>query len=535
MKNQNQWLFEPSLILETPFYADLEYYSSFEWELQESPSETCSNVKLDCQFMSDKEKEKVKPGPDSTPQGRYEIRKDSDADFAIQLIDYDVNDWRPKKYQHQIALELVIDFLLQRKEEIKKSNGIEITVSGQASKTGGKEQNDILSCKRAICVIESLKVRLEGRDRSLLNKVKFSVSGKGFRESNCKDVIIEGKPKRNECELPEYRSVLVSAHRPGKTPIPISPLKGWNKYKIRCCSFKTESLGEVAIGKLVDLVDNIEQLPEPLKSVLKDSTKDFLVKSAKDLLKRIRDSLDSTTTPLAKYLLVEVIRDTGVFQIVERDKSKPSDVSLCYSGFGVRVKLPREIPVPEFLKDKIKDGLKKMLKRMFRGLKDLRNLDELLDKWLTLKVPTIETTSPGSFTDFDVDPNVEMKDFIGICTVSKGLVPGKVFVGFLSKTFHNPDPMKNSKISCPSCSVNTVPVEVGSKFSFEAFAPTRGELIQGSCKCVEEIPPEILRATSRSRLLSQNARVPGRQIRKTPSPRNHRKYYESEKQWLFEV
>jgi len=81
---------------------------------------------------------------------------DPDKELSLQLSDYDVNEWRAgQKDRHRLGLERIMKFIIDRRTEILKGEGIEITISGAASRTGTKEYNDRLSCKRAACVAVS--------------------------------------------------------------------------------------------------------------------------------------------------------------------------------------------------------------------------------------------------------------------------------------------------------------------------------------------------------------------------------------------
>lgn len=485
MERVTQWLFEPPLKLEVSPYVSPKNFSKLEQELGEIPLGTpdCSKMATDCAFMTPQQEKRIKPG--QSPQGDFELRRDlmknPDVNFAIQLVDYDINDWMARKSKHQAGLSKTLEFLQERTTEIINApNGIEITISGKASRTGSKEYNDQLSCNRANCVVKWFQSFLHP---VLFRKIKFNVSGKGFQESSCR-----GK----QCELPEYRSVLIVAHRPGKTPppVPITP-PGWNKYRIRCCSFKTESLGEAFLGDL--LSQGVDQLPEPLRSKLRQGvSKSVLDKLVKTLGQKLSQKLGTLVDKalgdgLLKFIPVEFIKDTGVFQIVEREVAQPKDIVLCYSGIGFRVKLPRQDLLPKFLKSNtVKRLLKEAIKETF-NLKNTPGIDEKLEQYLNLKtIPTIETTTPGPFTDFDIDRNITLKVFSGGGSALKGIEPGKIYVGFGkkgSRPWNAPDPQQRPKIRCQGCESSIVPVKVGLSLGFEVVAPTEGELLERGCKC----------------------------------------------------
>ena len=457
-----------------------------------SPEEQmdCDLVQVNCEEMTDAELQKVKQR--GKPEGDMINRTEGDPDknLSIQITDYDVNEWRAaRKDRHRLGMEKVIDFIVGRARQIIESpDGIQITITGGASRTGSQQYNAILSCKRAVCVAKHLVTHLSahpGGGTALMLKIKFDVNGKGFEEAKCIG---------NECEIGEFRSVLISVHRPGlpPPPLPIVPV-GWDKYRIRCCSFKTESIGEAILGDLIDR--GIDALPGPLKDFMKgsDTARSVLEKAIKELIKVFKEFLKKAPGALGKLLgellkkfpfPVEFIRDTGVFQIVERDKPNAKDIILCYTGFGLRVTFPRDLPglpggfIPESLKESLKEFLKKQLK--VKGLP----IDILFDV-LSGKIPTIESTTPGPFTEFDLDRKVKLKAFEGPGEALKGIEIGKIFVGFGSRrTFDHPDPAQRPKITCSTgCTPRLVPVIVGKGTGFEVVAPTKGELVDADCKC----------------------------------------------------
>lgn len=533
MNIQTQCLFEALPSLEGYSQAYVGSTSNLTWELQETPSGgiDCSRTSVDCASMTREEEKRIKPG--KTPRGDFELRRDlmkhQDIDFALQIIDYDVKDWRAKPKHHE-ALAKVFEFLNQRATEIVNSaDGIELTITGKASRTGAKDYNDLLSCKRAICVVKWFQDFLNPR---LLKKIKFTISGKGFLESNCKG---------RECELPEHRSVLIIAHRPGvqPPPVPIIP-PGWNKYKIRCCSFKTESLGEALLGDL--LSKGVDQLPEPLKSKLGQGMgKSLLGKLIKNLAQKLGKGLGvlidkAVGEGILKFIPIEFIKDTGVFQIVEREVTQPKEIVLCYQGFGFRVKLPRQGILPGFVKiGVVKRWLKEALKEAF-NLKNDPGIDEKLEQYLNFKaIPTIETTTPGLFTDFDVDRNVTLKVFAGGGSALKGIEPGKIHVGFGkkgSRPWNAPDPQQRPKIRCQGCTDSIVLVKVGSSMGFEVIAPTEGELAERGCKCVE-VPTKV--SFTKSGVAQPTLQSRGKSLRHIGLPSRPRKSSEAEQEWLFEA
>jgi hypothetical protein len=112
---------------------------------------------------------------------------------------------------------------------------------------------------------------------------------------------------------------------------------------------------------------------------------------------------------------------------------------------------------------------------------------DILFDVLSGKIPTIESTIPGPFTEFDVDRKISLKAFEGPGEAFKGIEIGRIFVGFSSRrTFAHPDPVKRPKINCSQgCRPSLVPVTVGSGTGFEVIAPTKGEFVDSDCKCGE--------------------------------------------------
>ncbi len=484
----------------------------------------CAGIRTDCVVMTPAEEQKVRRV--GKPKGDLLDRTqgDQDQNLSLQLTDYDVNDWRAgQKELHQRGLDRTREFIVARRQQIAASPaGVEITISGSASRTGSKSYNDVLSCKRATCAAQFLRNALSDPQLgapSLLvkNKIRFTIGGEGFQKATCRG---------RECEVGEFRSVLISVHRPGlpPPPVPIVPA-GWDKYRIRCCSFKSESLGEVIVSEL--LKRGLDALPDPLKRLLNDSPiakkvlggaiKKLIAKLKEIILKKAPGVLGKLIGGLSKALdeiPVEFIRDTGVYQIVERDKLNPAELILCYTGFGIRVKFPRSIPgvgfeVPQVVRGAFRKFLKERL-----GIDGL-GVDIFFDV-LSGKIPAIESTVPGPFTDFDVDRKIRIKTFEGPGEALKGLQPGTIFVGFSSPSFVRPDPIARPKLRCSrGCAPSIVPVTVGSGTGFEVVAPTKGELLDSGCKCGPTI-----RATPLGRVAAQRALASRRaSLRRTPQRR----------------
>jgi hypothetical protein len=187
-----------------------------------------------------------------------------------------------------------------------------------------------------------------------------------------------------------------------------------------------------------------------------------------------------------------------VFQIVDRDKPDAKEIILCYTGFGLRITFPRSIPgLMDAIPESLREGLKKLLKENLK----LDLPTDILFNVVSGKIPAIESSTPGPFTEFDVKPGrnrpmINLKGFEGPGEVFKGIEIGKVVVGFSSpRTFSRPDPQERPRISCKSgCRDSLVSVIVGTGAGFEVLAPTKGELVDGNCKCVEGAQKLSIRA-----------------------------------------
>jgi hypothetical protein len=452
-----------------------------EGEVGAPGSVNCAQVSTDCAFMTKEEERRIKRS--SNRVGAFHIRTqgDTNINLGIQLVDYDINDWFSRKPKHAEALAIVREFIEKRGRE--SDQGIEVSITGSASRTGTKQYNDILSCKRANCVADNLRQSLGMLNPGLLARTKINPSGDGFSRATCNG---------RECELPEFRSVLVQVHAPGRKPGKIDPVPvkdEWDKFKIRCCMYKSEKLFEGLLGDLLD--KSFDQLPEPLKRILANNPRlrsmfEGLIKKLANRIKvealkklpRLGQALRGLEGFL-KFIPLELIRDTAVFQIIEREKPNPKQTTYCYTGFGFRVPLPRfkdliaqldQLPLPALVKKLLKEALNKLIPPS------------------RVPLPPFETTVPGPFADFDLNRKVPLSVFAGDVFIGKGITVGKVFLVFGSPAWRRPDPLQRPRIvRCGTeCRDNTLAVQAGDGRAFELFAVNEGSFNQGDCKCEEQ-------------------------------------------------
>lgn len=394
--------------------------------------------------------------------------------LALQLTDYDVNDWFVRKPKHQEALGLIRDFIVERGRQSGK--GIEVTITGSASRTGSKEYNDTLSCKRANCAALRVRDDVLTIAPALTPRLRINPSGDGFSTAVCRGT---------ECELPEFRSVLIAVHAPGQPPPPIEIRPtGWDKYKIRCCSFKTENL---LVGTIGDVLDKgFGALPPQIRDRLKGLLGQ-LIKKGLESIPRFGKALSAAL----RLFPAEIIRDRAVFEIVEREKTSPRSIVLCYESIvGIRIPIPTDAVVDEIVKrvpEEVREVIKQVLKRLL-GI----TAKEIL--------PPLASSSPGPFKSFDVDHKIFLSNFSGEAVIGRDtLMRGKVNLVFNSKAFSRLDDKRAriKKESCSDCTASGVPMQVGAGDGFELFGISQGMLKPGDCKCIEA-PQRVLPVARRT-------------------------------------
>jgi hypothetical protein len=289
--------------------------------------------------------------------------------------------------------------------------------------------------------------------------------------------------------------VLVQVHAPGNPPRPVPPVDpGWDKYDIRCCSFHTATLVEAGLEELLNRA--LPGVPTSLRGKLGTLIKKGVDRLKKELLKRL-PKIAGTAEGLSEVLKLfpaEIIRETGVFEIRERDKPGARSATLCYSGFGLRIALPRK-KLDDFLDETIgKVPMFKVLPPAAR--KEIRDaIKKAIPDPLKTLVQPIGSDTPGRFARFDLLHPRNIRVFSGSVQMGKGVwMPGQVNVEFNSAPWNRPDPIERPRITkCPDTDCNAAGVQtvVGDGKGLELFSITAGDLVAGSCACSPEVRKEL--------------------------------------------
>lgn len=437
----------------------------------------CSGVSTDC-FPSPDDLKKIRKK--GKPEGDFNDRTEGDRseNLGLQLFDYDVNDWFPGKVRHVEAIGRIREFIVNR--SVQTSDDIAVTITGSASHTGTKQYNDVLSCKRAICAGEVLRQQV-ARFRGVAERVKINPSGRGFTDAKCKG---------SDCELGEWRSVLIQVHAPGNQPHPIDPVDpGWDKYTIRCCSFHSENLACGVVGDL--LKDALSKIPEFLRGTILKLFKKQLNELVKQLLTELPklEAVVQGVTELLELFPGEIVRERGTFEINEHEKPNARGLVLCYSSvFGLRVLLPKQLD--DFLDDKLGKILKNLPDFVKKEVKDK------IKKFFSFVTKNVESDVPGPIAHFNLKEPRPFKIFEGAVQIGKAFwMPGQVNMEFNSKFWRLPrDPATWPKIivPCPDTTCNEAGVQmtVGSGEGLELFCVSSGDLLAGSsCLCGILQPP----------------------------------------------
>ncbi len=472
---------------ETSYEAETAYGEAEGLEEAEINSEAGSGCGAGCPEPSKADQQRIRRR--GSPQGAFIERTEGDkkVNLALQLFDYDVNEYRPLKPQHREALTRIREFVVQRTAETGQR--IAVTITGLASRTGSKGYNDALSCKRAECVADNLRQAFSFF-RGVPARVQMNALGEGFARATCKG---------SDCELGEWRSVLIQVHAPGNTPRPIPPVDpGWDKYEIRCLCYRTESLPAALLGDL--LKKGLPGLPPNLRSGILKALKKGFDRLTRELLKQL-PKLSAVVHDLSAFLELfpaEIIRESGMFEIRERDKQNARSSVLCYSGLGLRIVFPRA-NIDDFLDETIgKVGIFKTLPDAVK--KQIREaIKKMIPGGLKTLVQPIGSETPGPFARF----NLKKPRNIGVFTgksqgdvqIGKGIwMPGQVNVEFNSAPWTRPDPIQRPHITnCPDTDCNDAGVQavVGNRQGLELFSITAGTLAAGACVCKSPVKSEM--------------------------------------------
>jgi len=407
-------------------------------------------------------------GRNGAPKGSVIERTEGDprVNLALQLFDYDVNEYRVVKERHVAALARIREFIVDARRPVA------VTITGLASRTGSASFNDVLSCQRAECVAENLRQSLS-HFPGVSNRVQINSRGEGFTRATCKG---------SDCELGEFRSVLVQVHAPDSPPKPVPPVEpGWDKYSIRCCSFHSQPLGTALLGDILN--KRLPNIPDNLRGPLIQAIKKGLGALKKLIIKSL-PKLGRALQGLDELLLLfpaEFIRDDGVFEIRERDKASPRSMILCLKGLaGLRLAVPQG-PLDGFLDGLI--GKVALLKALPEAVK--KQIREVLKKTLTSVIRPYDSDKSGPFKDFNLREKKAMGIFPGRVQIGKGFLdPGRVNIEFDSPVWHLPDPPKRPMIvPCPSAACSGVQTQVGDGSGREFFAISVCFFEGGKCTC----------------------------------------------------
>jgi hypothetical protein len=239
---------------------------------------------------------------------------------------------------------------------------------------------------------------------------------------------------------------------------------------------------------LGDLIKKgLPNIPDALRGTILEQLKKGIEKLSKMLLKNLPklQIFMQEFGELLKFFPAQMIRESGVFQIHELDRPNPREITLCYSGFGLRIILPREklddfldeiagrVPLlPDDIKRKVKEEIKKLVPRAVKTL-----------------IQPIDSDTPGPLARFQLNHPRNMKIFEGGAQTGKGFwMPGQVNLEFNSPPWRVLDKLKRPIITaCPDTDCNGAGVQtvvgVGDGLGFELFSITQGSLIKGACIC----------------------------------------------------
>lgn len=415
---------------------------------------------------------------------------DPSVNLSMQFSDYDVNAYLPgEKARHAAGLATVTEFIRRRLEQ---GSNVDVTITGSASRTGTREFNQDLSDKRAQCMAQMIRTSLTASE---VARIRFDTHGEGFDKSKC-----EGR----QCELPGYRSVLVSVHAPNRPPPPIPPEPaGFDKYLIRCCSFHSETLEKVTLEALLKRIPAgmPRWIAEKIEPILRKRGEEALAKLLKRLPKL--SQLAGDVKKLLKFLPVEITRQTAVFQVRERrDTANPQQITLCYSGWGGRLALP----LPGKLEDAIDEMLPKVPAFAPRALVEAREqlkrlmkdeLKNLIPERVASLIGKLDSNVPGPWKPFDLNRRQRLAVFLGraeifIDIISDLQVPGQITLGFDSPPWTAPDKQQRTMLRCDrGCAESVIQLQVAGG-GFDLLSVNVGELESKGCVCAPGAQSELL-------------------------------------------
>ena len=409
-------------------------------------------------------------------------------DLTLQFSDYDVNAYLAgEKAKHAANVGTITDFIRRR---LAQGSSVDVTITGSASHTGTREYNQELSDKRADCMARMIRASLTSSE---LARIRFDTHGEGFDKSKC-----EG----SQCELPGYRSVLVSVHAPNRPPTPIKPEPpGFDKFSIRCCSFHSKKIEEVALDAL------LRKLPEGMPRWAAEKIEPILRKRGAEvlskLLKRLPKlaQLSGDVKKLLKFLPVEITRQTAVFQIRERrDVPNPEQITLCYSGWGGRLALPLpgklddaldELlpPLPKFA-PRVMVEAREQLKRLMKD--ELKNL---LPGRVASLLGKLDSNTPGPWKPFELNRRQRLAVFLGRAEIFIDIIsdiqePGQITLGFDSRPWTMPDKQQRTILRCQrGCAESVIQLQIAGG-GFDLLSVNVGDLESKGCACTTEAQSE---------------------------------------------
>ena len=471
---EREW--RPSLSFEEALLEASGIGSQFGWE-GEDEAACKTHVPKDCVDYPEDYRKKIRPSKNRKGELMDRTQGDRRVNLALQFRDYDVNAYLAgTKEMHSRGIEQIVNFIQARSAV---TDDIRVSITGSASKTGTQCFNQELSERRAECLAARIKADIHSAARA---KAVFDVKGDGFTKSEC-----EGR----ECELPGFRSVLVSVHGPDKPgPVPPEP-PGWDKYCIRVCSFNSVGIVEAAIDELLKKLP--DGFPEGLARGLIGKLRERLTKQFRKLLRKLPKlgALVGDVSKLLRFLPIEITRQTAVFQIKERDRANPRLITLCYSGFGFRLALPIPGDIDDALDEMLKkvpgvgsnDTMRKALREVIK-----RELMELLPGRVGKLLSKLAATTPGPWKAFDLNRRAAIEVFRGaadifVDVISDVMDPGSIFLGFDGPPWQVGAPGRLS-MRCPSgCAGSVIQVTVDGGVGFDLLSVNKGKLEDSGCLC----------------------------------------------------